>query len=145
MDNDKRLKWISNCKSKSANDRRPYEDRWVRNIKLSKGIPLEDKNTRSEIRHRQMMRKDSLFIKHIWSFFDIVNLGWCAGKLCWEYSDGTDRPRYISYPTEQVYPDFTADTKSDMKYCIFVNYLTYDEMEEKEYKNLSEAKKVGVT
>ena len=201
MDNDKRLKWISNCKSKSSNDRLPYEDRWVRNIKLSKGIPLEDKNTRSEIRnrnkiyfrkvwsvcwrlvaafnnaflrdaesfkvtgvdttddprksavllemmryrHRQMMRKDSLFIKHIWSFFDIVNLGWCAGKLCWEYSDGSDRPRYISYPTEQVYPDFTADTKSDMKYCIFVNYLTYDEMEEKEYKNLDKAKKVGVT
>lgn len=201
MDNLKRLKWIGNCKSKSSNDRKSYENRWVQNIKLSKGIPLEDKNTNSEVRnrkktyfrkiwsviwrlvaafwnaflrdsdnfkvvpvdttddprkaavlnelmkyrYRQMMRKDSLFIKHIWAFFDIANLGWCAGKLCWEYSDGVDRPRYISYPPEQVFPDFTADTKQDMNYCIFVNYMTKPEMEEKNYENIDKAQSVVVT
>jgi hypothetical protein len=199
---DKTLHWISARKSESEQDRKAYETRWARNMKLSKGIPLEDKSTRSEVRgrnkiyfrkiwaiswrlvaafynaflrdsqnfkitgidtiddprkaavlfslmkyrYRQMMRKDSLFVKHVWAFTDITNLGWCAGKLCWEYDKeiGIDRPRYISYPVEQVYPDFTADTKTDMKFCIFVNYMTKDDMNSKGYDNIEKAEAIAI-
>lgn len=201
MKPENRIKWLSAMKSDSSNGRKSYENRWSRNIKISRGIPLEDKSTRSEVRnrskiyfrkvwsivwrlvaafynaflrdtinfklipvdtiddprkaavlqkivqyrYRRMMRKDSLFMKHVWSFFDIGNLGLCTGKLCWEYDEQLkkDGPKYVSYAPEQVYLDFRADTKYDMEYYMFENYLSYSQLESNGYQNLEKAKKAS--
>lgn len=195
------LRSVAAWKAESENDKRAFETQIARNMKLMKGIPLEDKTTRSDVRNRnktyfrkiwsmgwrmvaalynsflrdynfritpvdaiddprkaavhqkimeyrirQMNRKDDLFIKHIWAFYDIYQNGWAANKLSWHYNEetGEDRPKYTSYPPEQVFPDFSASTKQDMKYYIFVSYPTMDEMETLGYKNLDKAEKISV-
>lgn len=91
----------------------------------------------TEYRKDQMMRKNSLFIKHIWAFQDILDHGICFGKMRWVY-DG-DRPDYILYPVEQVKPDLSADTPEGMRFCIFDNFMTKAEMENAGYENIGEA------
>lgn len=198
---DTRLTWLSARKKESENDAKAYQGRWARNIKLSKGIPLEDKSTRSEVRqrnkiyfrkiwsivwrlvaafynaflrdslnfkldpvdtlddprkvsvlfkvvkyrYRRMMRKAALFQKHVWAFFDIANLGLSTSKLSWEYDEklGKDGPKYTSYPPEQVILDWRADTKYDMEYYGFDNYMTYAQMEANGYLNLDKAVKAS--
>jgi len=201
VDSKSRLTWIAARKKESQADFKSYETRMARNLRLSKGIPLEDKSTRSEVRqrnkiyfrkiwsvvwrlvaafynaflrdslnfkldpvnvsddprkvamlfkvvkyrYRQMMRKAALFIKHIWCFFDISNLGLCTAKLCWEYDEKQkkDGPKYVSYPPEQVYLDFRADTKYDMEFYGFANYLAYSQLEAAGYSNLDSAVKAS--
>lgn len=94
-----------------------------------------------EYRRDEMMRHNSLFIKFIWAFQNIFTLGWAVGKMRWVYDaeTGKDRPEFILYPNEQVYPDMTAETKDDMKYIIFESYVSYDDLEEYKYENLAQA------
>lgn len=94
-----------------------------------------------EYRRDRMMRTQSLFKKFIWGFQNILGLGWTVGKLSWEYNaeSGVDGPRFILYPNEQVYPDLSAETKEDMAYIIFENWMTKDQMEFMGYQNLEEA------
>jgi len=88
----------------------------------------------------QMERKDSLFLKHIWAFQDILDHGICFGKMRWVYTEKQDKPEYILYPVEQVKPDMSAETVEQMRYCIFDNYLTKEELEEEGYDNIKDAK-----
>jgi len=92
-----------------------------------------------KFRRDQATRKDSLFIKHIWAFQDILDHGVCFGKLRWIYKDGEDKPDYVLYPVEQVFPDLSAETPEQMRYCIFENYMTKEEMEELGYENIDKA------
>lgn len=91
-----------------------------------------------EYRRDMMARKNSLFLKFIWAFLDIVNLGWCVGLLTWNYDEerGIDQPEFNLFPVEQVYPDLSAATKDEMDYIIFESYLNMDEMKAMGYKNL---------
>lgn len=95
----------------------------------------------TEYRRDRMFRTQSLFIKTIWAYFNMVNYGWCCGKWYWDYNKdtGKDEPVYILYPNEQVFPDLAAETKEQMRFVIFVNYLTKDEMTEHGYENIEKA------
>jgi len=98
----------------------------------------------TEYRRDVLMREDSLFLKFIWGFQNIVNLGWTVGKLSWEFNTGKDGPKFVLYPNEQVFPDMTAETKEDMRYIIFENYLQKEEMEELGYDNIDQAEATSV-
>lgn len=95
----------------------------------------------TEYRRDRMFRTQSLFIKTIWAFFNIINYGWTCGKWYWDYNpeNGKDEPVYILYPNEQVFPDLSAETKEQMRYIIFVNYMTKEDMEEAGYENIEKA------
>lgn len=99
-----------------------------------------------EYRRDRMFRTQSLFLKTVWAFFNIVNYGWTCGKWHWEFNEATkkDEPVYTLYPNEQVFPDLSAETKEQMRYIIFVNYMTMDDMKEAGYKNLDKAVPVGI-
>lgn len=88
-----------------------------------------------EYRRDQLDNRNALFIKMIWAFWDIFKYGVCYGKLAWIYredKDGRvieDRPDYVAYPPEQVFPDMSAVTKDKMRYVHFLNYMTKEELE----------------
>jgi hypothetical protein len=84
-----------------------------------------------EYRKRQMERKDDLFLQFISAFQDIWDFCWTTGKMFW--LKGEDRPTFVLYPPEQVFPDMIAQTPKAMQYVIFVNYLTKNEIEELGY------------
>lgn len=189
----KHLDMIGGWKFESEKFRSIYDDRWVQNLKLLKGIPDESESTRSKVRKKRsrlffrktwatgqrmvaaffnaflrdndtfkimgrdtindppkanvlhkmveyrrdiLMRKHSLFLKMMWAFHDIVNLGWAVGKLRWVMDEKRDEPEFVLYPPEQVFPDMSAETIEDMDYIIFENYMTMDDMESMGYKNL---------
>lgn len=92
-----------------------------------------------EYRRDLMMRRKNLFVKFVWALQDIVNFGWCAGKMPWLYNPevGEDGPDFILYPPEQVYPDLSVELPYQMRYIIFESYLTKDDMEEQGYKNIN--------
>ncbi|MCR4286871.1 MAG: hypothetical protein NUW09_02530 [Deltaproteobacteria bacterium] len=95
----------------------------------------------TEYRRDRLFRTQSLFLKTIWAFFNIVNYGWTCGKWYWDYNaeSGKDEPVYILYPNEQVFPDLSVETKEQMRYIIFVNYMTKEDMEEMGYENIEDA------
>lgn len=107
------------------------------------GDPIKAKllQTMVEYRRDRMMRTQSLFKKFIWAFQNILGLGWTVGKLSWEYNQelGIDGPRFILYPNEQVYPDLSAETKEDMRYIIFENFMVKEDMEALGYKDIEKA------
>ena len=100
----------------------------------------------TEYRKDVMLRTQSLFVKFIWIFRNIVDLGWAVGKMRWNYNPdlGIDEPEFTVYPNEQVFPDLTADTKENMKYIIFENFLSKSEMEELNYENIDKAEAVSL-
>lgn len=100
----------------------------------------------TEYRRDKMMREQSLFLKFIWSFRNIIDLGWAVGKMRWVYNPeyGKDGPEFMLYPNEQVFPDFTATVKDEMNYIIFENYLIKEEMEALDYDNISKAEMTSV-
>jgi len=202
MDKDPILSKVLRLKSESENNRSQHDARWQKNIKLNKGIPLQDKSTVSKVTNKskiyfrkiwatvwrlaasfyaafmrdpesflvegrdtygdpskakflqfmtkyridKMTRENNLFLKHIWAIQNMLTLGWAVGKLSWEYDPerGKDGPVYTLYPNEQVYPDLAAETSDQMRYVIFENYMSYDQMEEAGYENLESAQKEGM-
>ena len=90
----------------------------------------------TEYRRDKMANKNNLFLKFMWAFMDIFIYGWCCGKLCWTYKGKKDEPQFILYAPEQVFPDMVAETSDDMRYIHFLNYMTLEEMEMREYDNL---------
>lgn len=62
MTNEELLEKVSFWRSESEGMRSAYEGRWVRNAKLKKGIPLEDKTTYSKVRNRS-----KLYFRKIWA------------------------------------------------------------------------------
>lgn len=90
----------------------------------------------TEYRRDRMMREDNLFLKLLWGMINIIDFGWCAAKLRWDYNaeSGVDKPTFMLYPNEQVFPDLAAETVDGMRYIHFLNYLTKDEIEEMGYK-----------
>lgn len=95
-----------------------------------------------EYRRDDMFRRKSQFLKFIWAFLDILMIGIAVGKWRWIYNPNTgkDEPDFVLYAPEQVYMDLSAETKEDMRYVIFENYMTKDEMVELGYGNLEEVK-----
>lgn len=198
---DKTISLLSKWKQSSEDDRSYYEQRWIKNMNLSKGRFSEEEISQSKVRRRSkmffrkiwattqrilasfhaaflrdpdtfriegrdtindpakarvlhkmveyrrdlMMRTQSLFLKFIWAFQNILDFGWCVGLLSWEYNDetGKDRPYFRLYPNEQVYPDFRAETKEEMRFIIFEDYMTKDKMEELGYENIDKASPMG--
>lgn len=197
MAEDATLQKISLFQKESVDLRSSYENRWQRNIKLLKGVPLEDKSTRSDVRNRnkiyfrkiwatrwrlaasfyaaymrdldqfqvlgrdteldpskakalqemvqyridKMNRQNYLFLKHIWSIMNMLDMGITCGQLSWEYNPelGKDGPVYTVYPVEQVYLDLAAETPDQMRWVIFEDFLSKGQMEELGYENINEA------
>lgn len=84
--------------------------------------------------HRdRMLRQNNLFLKHLWAFQNIIKFGLCVGKFYWNIKK--DKPDWCLYPNDQVYLDLGADDVEKMRYCIFLNYMTKEEMEEQGYEN----------
>jgi hypothetical protein len=98
-----------------------------------------------EYRRDVMMRKESLFLKFIWGFQNILNFGWTVGLLSWETNEdtGKDGPTFRLFPNEQVFADFASETKENMRFIIFEDFMTKDEMESLDYKNIDKAKPMG--
>lgn len=94
-----------------------------------------------EYRRDVMMRRNSLFLKMIWGFQNIIKFGNVVGKLHWEFDEsrGKDGPVFNIYPNEQVFMDMAAETKEDMRYIIFESYLSKEALEEAGYDNIDEA------
>lgn len=97
-----------------------------------------------EYRRDQLNRKNNLFLKFIWAYWDIFKYGVAYGKLTWLYKEDNegnpliDKPEFILYPPEQVFPDMSVETKDKMRYCHFLNYMTKGELEEQGYDNIDE-------
>ena len=177
--------------------RNQYDQRWAKNLKLSKGILNEDEATKSRVRNRSkiffrktwatvwritaslysaylrdpdgfkiegregedvskarvlqimteyrrdlLFKRKSQFLKFIWAFLNILDYGVAVGKWQWKYNKeaGIDEPDFMLYPIEQVYMDLTAETKEDMQYIIFENYMIYDDMEALGYEGIKDLK-----
>lgn len=90
----------------------------------------------TEYRRDIMMRTENLFLQLVWSIMSILDLGWACGKLCWKYKkkkDGTvlmDKPEFTLYPNEQVFPDLSVSLPNKMRFLIFENYMTKEDIEE---------------
>jgi len=93
-------------------------------------------------RRDKMYRTQNLFLKHIWAFQDIHDFGICVGKMRWVYDEerGIDEPQFTLYPPEQVRLDLSAETEDEMRYAIFINYMTEDDLNEAGYENVKDAK-----
>lgn len=88
----------------------------------------------------KMNGEQGLFLQHIWGMQNIIHMGLGVGKMWWEYRNGKDRPCFKTYPNEQVYLDFSASTKDEMRYVMFRNFMTKVELEEQGYSNIDKAK-----
>lgn len=196
------LQYVGEIQREATNLRSSYENRWQRNIKLLKGVPLEDKTSRSDIRNRnklyfrkiwairwrlaasvysaylrdpdqfkiegrdtdldpqkakalqfmtqyridKMNRESYLFLKHIWSIMNAIDMGICTAQFSWEYNPelGKDGPVYTVYPVEQVYLDLAAETPDQMRWVIFEDFMSKAQMEEMGYDNIDEAQAEGI-
>ena len=56
------LQYVGDIQREATNLRTSYENRWQRNIKLLKGVPLEDKTTRSDVRSR-----NKIYFRKVWA------------------------------------------------------------------------------
>lgn len=93
----------------------------------------------AEYRRDQMLRKNGLFTKFINSFLDMLETGVAPALMCWNYVKGKkDEPDFYSYPPEQVYPDFSAETTAEMRYCFFETFVSREKMIEDGYENIDE-------
>lgn len=124
---------------------------FLRDVDLFKISGRDDLNDfqKAEVLHNmvnfrkdQMMNEESLFIKFIWALQNIIDFGWAPAKFGWAYNPetGKDGPDFVLYPVEQVYPDFGAWTKEKMRYIIFENFLTKQELIENKYEDIDEAR-----
>lgn len=91
-----------------------------------------------------MYAKQGLFRKLMWSLLDIINLSDTIGKMRWVYTEDRDGPEFVTYPLDQAFPDPNATCKENMRYIIFENYLTMDEMKSNSYNNLHEVKPCSI-
>lgn len=89
-------------------------------------------------RKDQMINQKFLVLKHTIAFEDILDYGWCVGKLAWDFEpeNRVDEPDYVVWPPEQAYPDMTAETPDKMRYIIFESWMTREDMEAKGFENL---------
>lgn len=99
-----------------------------------------------EYRKDSLFRNQSLFIKIVWAFMNIIDYGWCVGKWTWVFDEesGEDTPKFILYPPEQVFPDLSAETKEEMRFIIFENYMSKEDMEDMDYENIDKAEPTGI-
>jgi len=95
----------------------------------------------TEWRRDGMLRTQSLFKQLLCGFANIFDMGVAVAKMTWEYlpEQGKDGPRFKLWPNEQFYPDFFAETKEEMRYCIFESFMTKEDMEAKNYDNIEKA------
>jgi hypothetical protein len=93
-----------------------------------------------EYRRDRMLRTQSLFTKLLWGMQDIINLGLAVGKLHWLYDEdaGKDEPVFTLYPPEQVFLDLMAETKEDMRFVIFEDFLYKEDLEALGYSNIDD-------
>lgn len=97
-------------------------------------------------RRDQMINSKFLILKHTWAFEDILDYGWCVGKLSWDFDpeNGVDEPDYVIWPPEQCYPDMSAETPDKMRYIIFESFMSKEEMERRKYRNIDECEPEAV-
>jgi len=99
----------------------------------------------TEYRRDVMMRKRSLYIKLLWGIMDTLDLGLGCAKMRWIYNEetGEDEPDLVPYPPEQVKLDLSKSTKDQMRYVIFEDYVTLEDLEDEGYEGLEHLGKGG--
>lgn len=99
-----------------------------------------------EYRRDQMINTKYLILKHTLAFEDILDYGFCVGKLAWDFDpkNGVDEPDYVIWPPEQYFPDLSAETPDKMRYHIFESFLSKEELEERGYENIEECEPEAV-
>jgi hypothetical protein len=100
----------------------------------------------TEWRRDGMMRSQGLFKKLMGGFSNIFDFGSAPAKMSWGYipERGKDGPIFKLWPNEQFYPDFSAETKDEMRYVIFESYMFKEQMEELKYDNIEHAQPTGM-
>lgn len=93
-------------------------------------------------RRDQMINTKYLILKHTLAFEDILDYGWCVGKLAWDFDpdNGIDEPDYTIWPPENCYPDMSAETPDKLRYIIFESFMTKEDLEGKGYENVDKCK-----
>lgn len=89
----------------------------------------------AEYRRDLLMRTESFYLQQIWSIMSILDLGWAVAKFGWCYDKkrGIDKPDFVLYPNEQVYADFSATLPHRMRYIMFENFLSKEELADMGY------------
>lgn len=83
-----------------------------------------------------MDRTEDLFMQQMWAIMTMLDLGFSCAKFGWKYrkdKEGKvldDKPDFILYPNEQVFPDMRATLPHRMRYIIFENYMSAEDVEE---------------
>lgn len=89
----------------------------------------------TEYRRDILMRTESFYLQQIWSIMSMLDLGWACAKFGWKYDKkrGIDKPDFVLYPNEQVFPDMSVTLPHRMRYIIFENYMTAEDMKDEGY------------
>jgi len=97
-------------------------------------------------RRDQMINLKFLNLKHDIAFEDILDYGFCVGKLTWDFDpeNGIDEPDYVVWPPERYFGDMLAETPDKMRFHIFESFLTKEELEERNYENIEECEPEAV-
>jgi len=174
------------------------DPRIARNMRLTKGIPVEEESTRSQVtgknklyfrkiwsdctrllasavqaylmdqnklrivgrdeqqdyvkakvletmtkyRFNWMLRRRNLFVKLVTAIFNCITPGFSVILQTWKWNEeqGIDEPDLTVYPIEQVcldWPELASGDPQRMRFAIFEDWMTMDQMEEEGYKNIS--------
>jgi len=110
----------------------------VENFRVE-GRDLEDDPRKANVLQKMMQyhqdkmyANDNLFLKLIWAFQNILNFGWTCAKVSRKFDpeNGIDKQEFTLYPNDQVFPDMVAETDDQMRFIVFLNYMTKEDMED---------------
>ncbi len=94
------------------------------------------------VRLERMMRRGNAYVRLLWALMGCVSPGFAVIKQFWKFNEELeiDEPDFTVYPLEQVCLDWTSLTygnPQDMRFAMFDNYFTKEQMEEPGYENVS--------
>ncbi len=94
------------------------------------------------VRLERMMRRGNAYVRLLWALMGCVSPGFAVIKQFWKFNEklGIDEPDFTVYPLEQVcldWPSLTYGNPQDMRFAMFDNYFTKEQMEEMGYDNIS--------
>lgn len=89
-----------------------------------------------------LMRRRNCYVRLLWALMNCISPGFAVILQIWKYNEemGIDEPDFVVYPLEQVNLDWTSLTygnPQDMRFAMFDDYLTKEQMEEAGYENIS--------
>ena len=98
-----------------------------------------------EYRRDYLRRAKDFFLQLVWGFRDITDLGIGIAVGRWEYETDesgmvvTDGPDIRIIPPERCLLDLSARTKHQMRFFMWEEYLTKDDLRAERYDNLDQA------